>query len=185
MLRVTTRFIGPPGSPYWSTHYFGGGTQPEADAAAAAVRTFWAGLVSGLRTDMLATIEPEVEQVDPVGGNVVAVYQTDVPSVDMTSTGDPLPMSTQLLVRWRTGVFVEGKEIRGRTFIPGYTENSSTAGRPIATTISGVLTLAQGLITDAAAAGELVVYSPTYDQAAAVTATSVWTEWAVLRSRRD
>jgi hypothetical protein len=36
-----------------------------------------------------------------------------------------------------------------------------------------------------APAGNLVIYSPTHNQAQAVTVRSVWGQWASLRSRRD
>jgi hypothetical protein len=96
-----------------------------------------------------------------------------------------MAFATQGLIRWRTGVFIAGRELRGRTFIPGATESRSANGRPDSTYITTAETAAQDLLDNAALGAALVVYSVTHRQVELVQSRSVWGQWAVLRSRRD
>lgn len=185
MLRVTSVFTGMAGAPYYSTHYFGGDTSGEASAAVTAVDGLWDGLSSELSSQLDVAINTDVEVVDPVTGLTTGIFPTAGGGTAFTGSGDPLPPATQLLIRWRTGQYVSGREIRGRTFVPGFLEAASSSGRPDTAMVGNINTLAASFLTASAGAGALVVYSPTRGQAADVTAASVWTEWAVLRSRRD
>lgn len=185
MLRVTTIGTGPQGAPYYSTFYFGGTTEGEAAVAGDATQAFWTSFAGALRTDLLFQVQPEIELVDPATGNILGVFADSQVPIDCTGTGDPLPTSTQGLIRWRTGVYVAGKEIRGRTFIPGYTETSSTNGVPIGTTVSGLTSVGTALLSAGSAAGGMGVWSPTRGQWAPASSAAGWNQWAVMRSRRD
>lgn len=186
MLRVSTTWSGTfQGLPYFSTHYFGGSSELEATAARAAVTTFWQGVDDRVINNLTWTISGEVEVVDPATGQTIGVFGGASVTGSGADTGDAMSPALQGLVRWRTGDFVGGREIRGRTFLPGPSENSSTEGVPIATYITGMETAAQNLIAGSSTAGGLVVYSPTKNQAAEVSSSSVWSQWAVMRSRRD
>lgn len=185
MLRTLTTWTNVQGAPYYTNLYFGGDTEGEADAAVAAIDGFLADLDPSLVNGMVATVDSEVELVDPASGNVTGVYGTAGATETFVAGGDPLPYSTQMLIRWRTGQYVNGREVRGRTFIPGWTESSSTNGKPLPGTVSTMATIAASFLTAASGAGGLVIYSPTHGLDASVTSTSVWSEWAVLRSRRD
>jgi len=186
MIRTTVTWVGTaPGLPFYSSHYFEGDTQGEADAAVAAVVEFWQALSTLTTSAIDAVVSPEVEVVDPASGQVTGVFQTAGGTAEMTASGEPLPWTTQGLVRWRTGVFVGGREIRGRTFLPGPLEANNAVGVPASSYFTLANTAIAGFLTDAAAAGGLVVYSRTHGQAALVAAGNVWTQWATVRSRRD
>ena len=185
MLRVTTRWTGVQGTPYWSTHYFGGVTEADATAAAAAVVNFWQDCAQVIVNLLTPTIQPEVELVETATGQTSGVFTVPTDEAPPTASGTPLPWANQGLLRWRTGVFIGGREIRGRTFIPGPTEDNNTQGDvpPGYTNITNLA--ASNLITAGAGAGSLVVYSRTHAQAAVVQSASTWDQWAVTRSRRD
>lgn len=186
VLRVSTEWSGTmQGLPYFSNLYFGGTTDGEADAAVAAVTAFWQAVDDRVANNLTWTISSDVESIDLLTGNVIAVFSTPGGTGSGAETGDLAPPYTQGLIRWRTGVYSGGREVRGRTFIPGVTENQNTEGVPVATYISGNATAAQTLITASAPAGNLRVYSPTKQLASTVTSASTWNQWAVLRSRRD
>lgn len=184
MIRVTSVTTGRPGAPGYSSFYFGGSTSGEAVAASVAVDAAWETIKGYMTSGSTITTGPLVEQVDPSTGNVVATFS--VPTLTCTTTGNaPLPASTQGLLRYRTGQYVNGREIRGRTFIPWLANDAQLGGIPSA----GFLTTLGGgffnALTQGPATGGFVVYSPKNAQAAAVTAGSAWTQFAVLRSRRD
>jgi hypothetical protein len=99
------------------------------------------------------------------------------------SSAEALPLTTQLLVRWRTGVFNLGRELRGKTFIPGMIEPSNdVTGAPTSAAVTGFQNAA---ITFAADSAGLGIYSRVYNMAATVASVNVWNKWAILTSRRD
>lgn len=77
-------------------------------------------------------------------------------------TGDALPGQNSMLVSVHTGV--KGRRYRGRFYVPGVTETSSTGGRIIGAQLTALNALAEGLQTQFTGSGnanwELAVYSP-------------------------
>jgi hypothetical protein len=186
MLRVLTTWGGTmSGLPYYSNLYFEGTTEGEADAALAAVIAFWQAVDNRIVDNATWTVDPTVEVVSTENGQVTGLFDGTGGTGSGNDAGDPLPPNTQGLIRWRTGDYVGGREIRGRTFIPGAPEAENAAGVPSSSYVSQMQTAASGLLTAAAGAGGLVIWSRTKLQPAAVVSASVWNQWATLRSRRD
>jgi hypothetical protein len=135
----------------------------------------------GLATGLVSTTLGAVELIDSTTGQPTGVADGGPDVVTGgNGEGERLPFATQGLCRLRTNTFFGGRELRGRLYIPGLTEDHSDAGVPNAnfkTKVQDALTL----LGESA----LAVYSPTKHQWATVGATSVWSQWAVLRSRRD
>lgn len=182
LYRVQIVSTGVAGSPYYTTFHFiaSAGT---ASQAAVDATGFWGTVDQYMDSALTWDLDTAVETIDSNTGNVVAV--TDVATATGTggSVADMLPPSTQGLVRWRTGNYVGGREIRGKTFLPAMTEVNSTDGEPIAATITGIENAALALWSSPNS--QLCVYSRTYNAYAPVSAASMWARWAVLRSRRD
>ena len=186
ILRVRTLFTGVTGSPWLSTNYFVGATpaptQAEANAAVVKVGAFWTAM-RPLTSSLVSFATDANVAVMELDGTLTGGFATTPVTGTGTSVADMLPIANQGLIRWLTNVFVGGRQVRGRTFVPGQTETSSGAGIPTATWLGTVAPLAVTL----AATGppSLVVWSETHASAQAVASSSVWTQWAVLRSRRD
>lgn len=196
IMRVTTEWSGTgQGQPYFSTHHFEGDTNAEAQAAVTALATFWGTIDNIQNSTVVWTINEDVELVDEVTGTITAVTQVASSSGAGAAVTAVLPWATQALVRWRTGIFSDGREIRGRTFVPGMTTTQMNAG---SLTIAAQTTLdnaADALIADVNST--LVIWQrpraadPARDidfrpgSFAAVVSSSVWIEFATLRSRRD
>lgn len=182
MWRVQLVGTGVAGSPYYITGYFDvtGGT---AAGAAADWFAFNNPGASSIRAGLSISLGSEVDQVEPATGNVISVEPVSPSTVLGTNSADPLPPFTQLLRRFRTGTFVNGREIRGRSYFPGLTEPESTGGRPLA----ALITAEQGRINTLLGStnSQLVVYSRKNGVQAPVISGTPWTEWSVLRSRRD
>ena len=181
MLRTTTLITGTAGGPYYSTFHFEGTLQAEADAAAIAARTFWDGIKTQISTGAAVDVLDEVEVVDVPTGQVTQVYISPTASVAPSGGGDYLPRANQGLIRWLTGIYVAGRQLRGRTFIPGATELMSTNGTPDTSYKTPLQTAANALV----GTSDFGVYSPTHGQFILGATASVWDKWAVLRSRRD
>jgi hypothetical protein len=182
MYKVVQIATGVAGAPYYITGYFDQ-TAGTAQQAADAWRAFLAPASTGYRTGLVFSAQTEVGIVDPVSGDLTGLDTVTVASMSMIGGTDPLPAATSLLIRWRTGAYVAGKEIRGRTNIPGMLESLSTSGLPDSTLVSAWQTRQTALI--GAANAQHVVWSKKNGLWANSTAGSPWSQWAVLRSRRD
>jgi hypothetical protein len=178
--RITVLYTGAPGLPGTNTLY-GHENGDTARDQVEAVGTFVGSLSTSLNTAITATVMGQVEIVESSTGQVVGIDATgDDIVVEMSDTATPLPFTTQLLVQIRTGVFNNGREIRGRLFIPGFCQDGNVGGAPDPDVVSGVAGAANTMLGHGFA-----VYSPTHKMWASVSAATVWNEWAVLRSRRD
>jgi len=182
-LRVTTTISGGQSAPYFNRLHFDdfNGDQTSADAAVATVRQFWVLVAPSMSNTLSIQIDPEVFLVNNGTGEPEAVFVTTAAAVTGGNAGDRLPSLNQLLVQFRTGVFVGGREVRGRMFIPGLAEDNNTLGRPSA----GVRTLVAN-----AAQAELVENTPAVgilgmNGFTEATSATVWNEWAYLTTRRD
>jgi hypothetical protein len=183
MYRVRVAWNGPAGAPFLSTHYFDltGGT---AQQAATAVGAFWGAVDALINNAYIWTTESDVATVNAATGQVTSATSTTPVIGSGASAATALPRASQALVRWTTGIYVGGRQIRGRTFIPGITESSNgTDGLFSPADVATVNAAGAALIADANS--QLLVWSPTLGQANIVTGASTWGDFAVLRSRRD
>lgn len=164
-----------------------------AQGAIDAVDDFWNAMLATMAAAISYSVLPEVTTIDVSTGEATAVETGTGQTRTGYAAGDVLPPATQGLIRWTTGVFIGGRQIRGRTFIPAQLEaNSSAAGAPAGT----LVTAAAAAITALNGSTEVFcIYSRPQKnsagsiiragQAAAVNAGSLWDQFAVLRSRRD
>lgn len=184
MYKVTRVVSGVAGSPFYITGYFSvaGGT---AQAAASA----WADLFGTLPTSAAAGSiwQPitEVPIIEAATGQAVATEPVTVTGFTGSSSNQRLPAATQGLLRWRTNLFLNGRRVRGRTAIPlpRTVDNSDSTGAPVAAYVTGWTSGGTNLINNEGC--ELVVYSRTNGEYAPVVSASAWSQWSVLRSRRD
>lgn len=177
--RIRVEMTGVPGAPYLATHYFNAalaGAQESADA----VQAFWAQLDAQMHSALTWQIESDVAQLDQATGDITELDSVTTAGGAGTGGSVGMPSATQGLIRWRTGQFVGGREIRGRTFVPGMVQaNGEEAPVP-------------GWMDNAASAANTLrqepgfcIWSKTHGLAPGVQVSSVWTQWAVLRTRRD
>lgn len=183
--RVETVLTGTSGAPYFNRLNFleTQGVDPALDAtnAAAAAAAFWIALSPALHESLDWAVQQDVIQYAEGTGQPVASYPQGGQFGKGSAISDPLPWATQMLVQWFTGIYVGGRQIRGRTFVPGLNESQSSNGRPDPDTMDLVQAAGQALVDDADST--LGIYSK--GQTRAVTGVGVWSKWAILTSRRD
>lgn len=182
--RIETVITGAGGGPFYNRLHFNDPTGPSetfATSASDAVHAFWADVASGLVDELVIQVQPEIAVVDVATGQTVQVYVHSQAAVAGLNGGEALPWTTQALLQIRTGVFVAGRERRGRIFVPGYSELDNTNGRPSSAVRTALETAGNALVNFDPA---LAVYTPEKGVASATSVTT-WTEWATLRSRRD
>jgi hypothetical protein len=180
--RVRTIFTGAQGSPWLSTLNFGaaGGTAAQAVTAVAA---FWGAVDVQMPGTIDWTTEADVGTYSPAGE--LEDVDTTTPSTGAggAGAGELLPRATQGLIRLRTGLIIDGRELRGRIFIPGLSESVNDNGTYAAASRATINTAAAALISDANST--LLVWSKRWaTEAPALTGVTA-TEFAVLTSRRD
>lgn len=183
MMRVRAQWTGGIGGPYLSTTFFsdlGGATAANANAALGAFFTAVKSLISNTITvSTLGTIE----HMDAADGSIVS-SEAVTPVVNTgTASGDVLPPASQYLCQLHTGVYTNGREIRGRLFLGGAMEANSTLGVPTSGSLTTINTALATLVGDANS--EWLVWSRRNGIARDVLSATTWTTWAQLRSRRS
>ena len=156
--------------------------QAAADAARTHVET-WLNVVNNYVSVLEGmTVDTEVDVVDVGSGALTGSFNVTTTLIVGASSDNPVPNAAMGLSRWRTGVFIAGRELRGRTFIPAITEVAIDANGNLASAPKAVLEAANlALITNS----DLAIWTPTHAAVASVSATSWWGEFAILRSRRQ
>lgn len=180
MKRTQTFLTGTDGSPYVSTNYWG--DTPTVQQVIDATANLWNIYDSYMVDNCFWSVDPVVVTVDPTTGEITESESGNGANGQGASAVEMLPPHTQILVRWRTGFYAGGREIRGRTFIPALADTVNLEGN-VSTTTATALTTA--LNTWILTAPNPLIWSRVTGQTAAVINASIWTEFAVLRSRRD
>lgn len=181
--RVRTDLAGGSGASQLSTMFFSSAAGETAAAAATAVSKFWLDLAPAISNLYTMTVEHDVFTIDQVTGQPTGIESTSPAARAGTDAGSALPWATQGLISWTTGTFVGGRQVRGRTFIPGPTENANNIGVPTGSYPGYLSTAITNLLTTTGVT--LVIYSRKNHSAWPVLSGTGWSKWAELRSRRD
>jgi hypothetical protein len=185
MLRVRATWTGKQGTPYLSTFYFNTAsteTQTDANNANAAVGSFLTSLNSSLLLGLNWVTDSNVT-VMSLSGTQTGGFGVSPVAGGGTLSGDALPWSTQLLVRYTTGIYIGGRQIKGHLFLPGWSETQNTDGAPVSTLKTTVQNAANTLV--GVSSPRWAVWSKKTASISSITGASVSSQWAVLRSRRD
>lgn len=182
--RVRTVFTGVAGTPAYSNFYF------DDDGTAAgvyqsAVLDFWNALNGAFAPGVTWTMVNPIPIIESTTGQVVSVVTGDGGTGTESSSHEPLPFATSGLLQLHSGVFVAGREVRGRCFIPYPHEQDQTTGKPGSDYINAVQDAADTLLGSSGSNGAWAIWSRANARFELVTSTAVWSNWAVMRSRRD
>lgn len=184
MLRVTTVITGYDGAPCYNNLFYGLDNRPQD--ALNHTRAVWEGLVTVMGVNARVNIDPVMAVIDPATG-VITGTATGDPGDEMVGTyaGDILPPATQGLLQIRTGSYVGGRELRGRLYVPYMPEGTADNGKPNAGALAVLQYSAGQLAGDAATTNKVQVWSRKNGVIRPVSDVTVWSQFAVLRSRRD
>jgi hypothetical protein len=181
---IRAQWTGVSGSPYYTTlrGLSGGSTTPQEMSDA--FDTFLGNSASLIDDTLVCVISPEVRIIDSADGETQSVSTITTNTATFTGTGDPLPPFVQGVIRLQTGVFLSGRRLKGKIYIPGMLESNNTAaGLPSAGFVSGLETTWNTFLSTVGS--DYVIYSPTHRAFGSVTGGAVGGEWSILRSRRD
>jgi len=181
IFRTQTILTGVAGSPYYSNMYWDLSVAP-ADTVTLTAE-FWAIVSEYMVNEISWEVNGVVPTIDTTDGEILGATVHDAETGIGEASGEMLPTSTQALVKWRTGIYTGGREIRGRTFIPGISEPSNDNGHFHPDNVSALNTALSTWLGSLSATP--VIWSRVNGTAASVLAAEVWDQFAVLRSRRD
>lgn len=181
--RVRTLMTGGSGAAQVNTMFFDASGGLTAQDAATAASDFWFAIRSNISSQYQMTGDTNVEEIDTITGQAIGATAVSVPSFFGTDSGDPLPWATQGLCQLNSGIFINGRQQKGRIFVPGATEPANALGVPVTGYRTALLGALAPLISGITF--KLMVYSRKNHVASQVTGANVWTKWALLKSRRD
>lgn len=185
VVRIAATITGLGGAPGYTRFHYEVGEPEEGstamDFAESSARGFWAALAVQLRSGLTVQWDTEASVINPATGQTTGVVPIDIDPVTGAAGGNSLPWATQGLVRLRTGVYSGGREARGRCFIPGLAEELNGDGQPTSVGL-GIMEGACDALLSEGLSG-LVVISK--GAAVPVVSAAPWSQWSVLRSRRD
>lgn len=159
-----------------------------AAAQRTALQTFLTSLKPLFVEGMAWTVAVEGREFDPADGHLIGAWNEPTAKTGVGSAANPVPLAdaTQLLIRWKTETIRRGRFVAGRTFIPGISSANVLNG-DVPPGVSAISTpAAQALITAAVGLqiwGRPILADPGI--AADVTSATTWSEYAVLRRRRQ
>jgi len=200
MYRVTTTFTGPAvaGGGITRTYFLPSAGAPSDSAGA--MTAFWTGARVAIRTDTVISVLPTVETIDEETGDITAVEAVTGSTQNGLDDSTYMPPQVQGVLQLRTGDYVDGREVRGRIYIPSLGAASWTGGNWAGTKRTAIEAAAATLLAGGSDDWQLVVWQrPRVDATNAagepvpdregstheVTALILTQKTGVLRSRRD
>lgn len=176
------------------THYWdstGAAIGALATESVARVRAAWVAAGGAIGSACIWTPVTTVDEIDEATGAIVNQVAAATPAaVTFSGAGNYLPLQTQGIVQYSTGLFIAGRRVRGRSYIPGIVTTFSTAGgQPTAALITALSNFGAALgTTILTATNQRVWHRPNAlgvgGLSAVVTTRNVSASFGVLRSRR-
>lgn len=178
-------FVGAPG--YTNFHFDTTiGSAAEINTAAAAVRTFFDATKNLLPSGLTVSIKPTAEMFDLSGVKTAESPVTTVPAPVVGLASGQYAAGVGAVINWRTGVYVSGRALSGRTFLVPLASAFQADGS-LATANVTLLTNAANAYRQTTGPRPCVWALPQPDRGAAtatISAANVPDRPAVLRSRR-
>ena len=178
---VIVRWIGPGAASKLNIFHF-------SDAATgsqmkASLEAFLNDLKPQISTQYSAILNSTWRNLDTATGALISEspFSPTPVAIVGTNAGQPLPDAVAGLIRWNTGVIVNGRFLKGRTFLPGLSVGLMQAGNFAGTGLATLNTAAANLVAGAITP---VVWSRTNGVAQVFTSGSVWAEASTQRRRR-
>lgn len=193
--RVETVITGPGGPPWLSVFHFEGNDvdSDQADSMTGLADQFWNTLTADWQTSVSYVVQSAVKVFSIATGVLLrTVSGAGGSGTGITSGVDQLPPVCQAMIRWNTSAVVNGRQLTGRTFLPGLNTSSlGASGQPAGQLVTtDAPAMINALITDSLATPFIIWHRPTIALPssgvdAAVNSGQLSSKFAVLRSRRD
>jgi len=148
--------------------------------------TFLGNVDGALDNSVSWTIRVAGRDLDDSTGALIGAWTEGTTRTGVGNNAtEPVADATQVLFQWHTGVIVNGRFLRGRTFIPGLTNSILSNGNILAANVASFDAFAETFLASSDTFG--VWHRPTSGTGGSfhlATSATVWSELAVLRRRR-
>lgn len=176
------------------THYWdstGAAIGALATESVARVRAGFNAAAGAISNTVTYTPTLVVDEIDEVTGAIVNQVAASAPAATAGVSASPqLPLQTMGICQYQTGLFIAGRRLRGRSYVPGLTVGGvTTAGLPTTATLNALAAFNTALgTTILTATNQRVWHRPnaggTGGLSAVVTTRTVNNQFGVMRSRR-
>lgn len=174
---------------YWAPGSVGGSTADASDCLAR-FRGLWVSIAPRLSSTISFVFDQTVLAIEATTGVLTGSF-TAAPALTVVggSGSEPLPRQTQGLIRWGTASVINGRRVRGRTFVPGVQEGDNDGtGSPLAALVTALTTAGATIFVAGATSSEACIWhrpvGGTGGASPDITSAAGSPTWAVLRSRR-
>jgi hypothetical protein len=133
----------------------------DAQVACDQIGSFWADLLGAFPLTMVVQVQPVVPVFEDSTGVLITDLTIGTPELPLAGTGTGgVTQGSGLRINWKTADILEGRHVRGATFVvPSAQDVFDATGEPSATALAVVNAAANDLIVDLAAlALELVIW---------------------------
>ena len=180
MRKIQTTFTGVAGTPWYSNMYFG--DTPSAQDCVDHVGEFWVEMNAFMVDEIAWSVSSQVLTIDAATGEITGSTSAQGVNGQGGQTQEMLPTATQLVLKWLTGVYVNGRQAQGKTFIPGLADFCNVDGSVNSAIVTQINT---DIALWLAAGPPLLLWSKAAGVSNIVTTPVCWNRFGVLRSRRD
>ena len=194
IMRVRTQLTGSQGLPGLSTVYANGTTVTPSGADAsdmvARVRAFWAAIAALLPASSIVLVSGQVDVIDPSNGALTSALSVAAPASVLGTGGASLPLAAAMLLTAETGLILNGRRFRGRTFVSPVSTAVNVGGLTTSGSRTTMTTAANNMLIGATSSVPVVWHRPKLPgplggSASPVITYSVGSNFAILKSRRD
>lgn len=189
--RLTAQWSGFRGAPGYSNFFFDGAFTDSdgVEAAAVALFGFFSGTRSRYPTGTSISIQPTADVIDEASGQITSVVDFASPGAVVATGATTYSAASGAVVNWNTQDYVNGRRVRGRTFlVPLGSDCYDAQGDIASATLTSLREAADDLVTAALEHPLCVWHRPVNGAGGSshvVNSATVPDLPAVLRSRRD
>ena len=189
--RLTAQWSGFRGAPGYSNFFFDDALSAEGglDAAGLAIRNFFFAFRAQLPESCNIAVQGTADYIDEASGQITGTEDFSAPGTVSGNRGGGYSAATGAVVNWNTQDYVNGRRIRGRTFlVPLASAAFDAQGDIAALALTEIRDAANALVATTLDAPLCVWHRPVGGAGGSshvVTSATVPDLGAVLRSRRD
>lgn len=146
--RIRAAWSGQVTGPAASTFYC---LPAHVDSVTAGIRTFFNSIIGNLPSTTNIQVDGSGDTIDDLTGTINGAWAaTATPAVVTGGVSGAYARPAGLVVNWNTSLIVNGRRLRGRTFVVPVGSGGLQTDGTIATTYLGTVTTAAGVLAGAA-----------------------------------
>ena len=181
---ILTEWTTPAGSGFLTVMYFELGVSVATQRAA--VDDLFDSCATSLDSNVSWLVQTSGRELDDATGTLTGAWTEATSQIgNGANSGNVVPDASQAMIRWTTGEIVNGRFLKGRTYIPGFAVAAVSEGNVLAANVTAINAGCTAFV--ASGAQGVIWHRPvanTGGETKQIDGGTLWTEFAVLRQRR-